>query len=385
MKLIINFSQTLIMVLVPLFISCQNGQIINQSYEEQKTNYLNKKLAVKKDVWELNATDTISSWFFSAKKIGNEQYSALFDSKKNKIKILSISQKKIINEITLPDLRIKGNGFESLFFHNFDSIFVQLTNNILLIDTAGRVKFNILINQSGNSKTRISNIGNGLPLSFDAASNELLMGQYCSKCPFYDKSFFLNNVETSLDLTTKKFKQIPFVYSFKYQNDYYGFASNAQRLIRDSLSIFTFHNDPNIYIFNRRSNTTFTKGGKSQFDTGIKGLSLIHKNDSNKKMNHLTLSPIYLDMYWDPYQKLYYRIFLKEQSEKDKDGAYNTWMDKPVVLMVFDENFDLLNELELEPMLNYRSAFVTPNGFFIGFSNTENLSKLTFKIFKFEK
>jgi Domain of unknown function (DUF4221) len=140
-------------------------------------------------------------------------------------------------------------------------------------------------------------------------------------------------------------------------------------------------------MYNRANGNMLVKGGQSAFHSCINELSLNDKNDTNKKMAHLTLSPLYLDILWDPYRKLYYRIFAKAQPERNSEGSYNSWRSKPRVLMVFDENFDLITEVTLEKNLTFFPIFVSEKGLYINAMREKTLNENTqfFEILKFEK
>ena len=102
-------------------------------------------------------------------------------------------------------------------------------------------------------------------------------------------------------------------------------------------------------------------------------------------MNHLILSPLYFELFWDPYRKLYYRFFSKEQPEKDEKGFYSIFSKKPLVLMVFDENFNVIDELELSSDHTFSFGLVTSKGFWVRKLNTGSVKKMVYEIFKFEK
>lgn len=380
-----NYSLSIIISIL-VFSQCKM-QTMKLPLDEPLTRHATNNLKLVKNTWEFNSIDTIASKSFSAKDIGHTTYISYFDYLSKKLNIISIDECKLIKQIDLNKSLSKENYFESHYFHNFDSIFIQEHKNIKLIDTEGNIKFSIPVNQSEeNSKMTLSNLSYFFPIVYDYSfSKNLLIGQYCSGCRFYEKKYFQQNIETSLNLSTMKFQETQFIYPQKFQETYFGFATFVYRTLKDSARIFTFAADANIYILDRETGTVEIKGGKSKYDTTIKALSLDDKNNSNKKMNHLILSPLYCELLWDPYRKLYYRIFLKEQPEKKADGSYSIWADKPRVLMVFDENFNLIEELELSPDYSHSLALVTSKGLLIKKFNTGSVKKLVYEIFKFEK
>ena len=389
MKSFLRFSVVFFLI-VPFFSKCQTPQT-PLSYEEKKINNsgLEGSLKLEKIEWEINVNDTPVFRHFAVKNIGDETIFVYFNNATKKLNLTSVLQHKLIKEIDVNSIITKDNNLESVYFHNFDSIFLQQMYNINLIDTCPTQAFKVPINQSKNPKMMLNNLGYGLPMIYDSLANQLLLGQYSLRYAFYDKKYFRQNIEATFNLSTQQFDETPFPYSKKYLEAYYGFAISAHRLVKDNYSIFTFQADPNIYVVNRCTGEVSVKAGKSAFHTAIQEMSLKYKNDSNKKMAHLTLSPLYLELFWDKYRKLYYRFFLKEQPDCNPDGTYNAWRNKKKILMVFNEDFTLLKEIELEDYLSHHYAFVAPQGFFIKADNSkqtnQNLKSILFEVLKFEK
>jgi Domain of unknown function (DUF4221) len=386
MKINFRYHTIFILILTSSFTQCQSTKI-EIKYEEGTVVNSEREVLLTKDEWELVSPNPILYSIYSIKNNQKDSYLTLFDEVSQNIYIMSLNQNKIIYQIDFKNKITKDNTLESIYLHNFDSIFIQQSNSISLIDTKGLEKFNIFINQSNRRNMTMSNKSYGLPLYFDTITNKLLIGQYCSSCGFNDKKYFQQNIKVALDLSTKKFKEIPFSFSNKYQQGYYGFANTAYHIMNDSFSIFSFQADPNIYVYNMKNGNLSVKGGQSSFHSSINELSLTDKNDSNKKMAHLTLSPLYLEILWDPYRKLYYRIFAKAQLERNPDGSYNSWRNKPRVLMVFDENFSLVTEIALDKTFIFFPIFVAEKGLYINAMKEKTLNENTqfFKILKFEK
>lgn len=386
MKSVYNNYPFFIIFFFPLFSQGQT-QAPKLPLQEHTNQRIANNLRLKKEIWEFDSPDTIASKSFSAKDVGNTTYITYFDELSKKINILSMNECEMIKQIDIGNSLTKENFFESLYFHNLDTIFVQEHKNIKMIDKDGNLKFSVPVNQSEErSKMTLRNLDYVFPIIYDHSfSKNLLIGQYCSDCRFYEKKYFRQNIETSLNLSTKKFKETPFIYPPKFQQEYFGFATFVYHTINDSLSIFTFMADANIYILNKKTGSVEIKRGKSKYDTSIKSLSIEYKNNRDKKMNHLIQSPLYFGFYWDPYRKLYYRIFLKEQPEKNADGSNSIWMGKPRVLMVFDENFQVIDELELSWDYSHSMALVTSKGFLIKKEDVGSVNKLVFEVFKFER
>ena len=70
-------------------------------------------------------------------------------------------------------------------------------------------------------------------------------------------------------------------------------------------------------------------------------------NQRDKKMAHSTYSAYYEALFYNPYDEHYYRIFHPEMPKYNADGLLNTGFDKGNVLMVFDRNLKLIEEVVL--------------------------------------
>ena len=89
---------------------------------------------------------------------------------------------------------------------------------------------------------------------------------------------------------------------------------------------------------------------KSRYDKGNMRKLIFNEITSDmkdKERSHMITEPNYEALYYNPYNRYYYRVFHPKMALKDKNGSYNTIDDKRAILMVFDRNFRLLDEVEL--------------------------------------
>lgn len=109
----------------------------------------------------------------------------------------------------------------------------------------------------------------------------------------------------------------------------------------------------------------------------------------NKKLSgeELVLKVCQTDLYaaikYDPYRKVYYRFLRKAMPDAT---ATSTIKDKPLLVIVFDENFKYMGETAIGTCndFNWENAFVTAEGLNIEYldKNDRSESFLYFKIFK---
>jgi hypothetical protein len=105
-----------------------------------------------------------------------------------------------------------------------------------------------------------------------------------------------------------------------------------------------------IGIINTQSNKTKTIRIKSRYDTVLIE-KFNYKGDfsdkKNAKFKHGLLAPNYESLFYNPYNGNYYRIFHPKIEEFNAQGLNNTEYDKEAVLMVFDKDLKLLDEVLL--------------------------------------
>jgi hypothetical protein len=175
-------------------------------------------------------------------------------------------------------------------------------------------------------------------------------------------------------------------------SDTYGLHDNQYSLfIGDSIIISDAWNGT-IHVINTLDNSTKTIPAKSIFDT-VPIQKLIYKGASDKKsikFKHGLLSPYYESLFYNPYNGNYYRIFHPKMEEFNAQGLNNTEYDKEAVLMVFDKDLKLLDEVLL-PVKTYRVlklfpikdgvAIALPDSFrYNGYKGTESFTRVYLNI-----
>jgi len=133
-------------------------------------------------------------------------------------------------------------------------------------------------------------------------------------------------------------------------NGQYGLISTQFSLYFGNSIIVSNQCNGEITIINTIENVTKTTTEKSRFDTvAIKKFRrwMYRSNRTSEKFKHGMLAPCYESLFYNPYTKRYYRIFHPEMPEYNSEGLLNTEFDKKCVLMVFDENLKLIDEVLL--------------------------------------
>jgi hypothetical protein len=167
-------------------------------------------------------------------------------------------------------------------------------------------------------------------------------GKYSKKDSGFPNFARLNLEDGSVQL----FGKLP---AYSPYQDYGLHSSQFSLWIGDSIITSNACNGE-IKIINTQSNKTKTMRIKSRYDT-IPIEKFNYKGDfsdkKNAKFKHGLLAPNYESLFYNPYNGNYYRIFHPKMEEFNAEGLNNTEYDKEAVLMVFDKNLKLLDEVLL--------------------------------------
>jgi hypothetical protein len=93
----------------------------------------------------------------------------------------------------------------------------------------------------------------------------------------------------------------------------------------------------------------------------------------------------------DPYRNLIYRIHVKDMVNNNIDHDNNYYYKKPMIITVFDMDFHVLNEIQLEgnTYSNVTSWFVNSDGLFLNaynpYSGQTDFEKLIYHCFQFKR
>jgi len=90
-----------------------------------------------------------------------------------------------------------------------------------------------------------------------------------------------------------------------------------------------------------------------------------HRDDINKRIEHLAVSPLYQKIIFDPFRNVYYRFYLNGQPLQNDDGTFNVYGNKELIVMVLDRSFSTISELNLGEGYLWFYSFVTPRGLYI--------------------
>ncbi len=156
-------------------------------------------------------------------------------------------------------------------------------------------------------------------------------------------------VFAKLNIETKEIDFFGKMPKFSVDNDYGLIGSYLDLFIGDS--IFTsLEISGEIEIINTKLNSVSKKMIKSKYDTvDVKKLKYnnLMEDSKNRKLDHALYSAHYRPLFYNPYNRRFYRIFNPAMNEFDEDGLKNTTSDSKCILMVFNENLEVIDEVLL--------------------------------------
>ncbi|MCO6463918.1 MAG: DUF4221 family protein [Saprospiraceae bacterium] len=355
------------------FFSC----IISCTTQTNKvSSKLNSNRKINLDVSKINIHSTIPT--YSLHDIYNDKkssYLLILDKRTEYIEIINLDNLKTITSKPLSNITNRplfdDNTF-SIEFVNFDSIFILQEYKVLLIDTLKeKTSFNINTDNNNNLNKDLQHLKltnmDFSPIYYDRSNHSLTIESYCVDCYFYEKKFYESPIQIMLLLDSLKIKALPIRYPEVYKKKYFGFNNFVFKAEYEDKMIIGFSAHPSLYVYNKSTQSIDRFEGASSYQTlEIKPLKKKFKHDSNAKLKHLTLSPIYKETFYDEKRKLYYRFFLTGIPEKNSDGTYNAWEDKALILIVFDDQLRKINEYNLgKSIYNSSKSFVGPDGLYL--------------------
>lgn len=120
--------------------------------------------------------------------------------------------------------------------------------------------------------------------------------------------------------------------------------------------IYGFTFESNIYTFDLLSKERKVYGGKSTFSQNIQDFELI------KNTNYRLVGTWFNRMILNPENNLYYRTHWRSQPPLQLDLTPNDALSKPGYVMIFDENFSVVDEIELPNKYWLEDSFMFSEG-----------------------
>jgi hypothetical protein len=343
---------------------------------------------LKVDSMQIPISNNFSHVYFTytTYALEGKDYFIGYNARNPSIDIFNLTDRKPLHQIDLTRDSLfngldkqdqhKGKSVTDICVISFDSILVNLSNKYLLvIDTTLRKKYSVNLKEIAV----FSNL-NGYPISY---SNYLKMLVYDDRIllnqTYYDENWKKKREigVVSFDLQSSKLAPLPIYYS-DYFYDIEGNAGflgtiNTSEYQKDSLLTYNYLYESNIYQYNKKDSTIKCFGAAMSSGKNLVTPFLMKDKDDLKQWEiHNIENSNFFNVMYDKFRKVYYRFSLRNiQYENGK--YFNSILEKPIVLMIFNEDFEVIKEMEMPPYVySANTWFVTKEGLFISPNNLKS-------------
>ena len=292
-------------------------------------------------------------------------------------------------------------GLIAYYIRNQDSIYLfsRMSNEFVIANNKGKFGANISLINNINIKNPAWTYlyPQYFPFTITpilVSKNELVFpGQYGMSIPevLIDTLKFTANISLTNNHVTHTHRYPRALYGNNY-NWARGYFTTVYSDLspRDGEIIYSFPVSHDIYIAKIDAEGYRTVyAGSNEAGT----ISSFNKKSSMRRElpdDELLLKACEMDLYsgikYDKYRKVYYRFLRRALPDANKKSKIT---DKPLAVIVFDENFNYLGETTLGKYKNYycENSFVTEEGLNIEYIDDNDLKEdnLTFKIFSLQK
>lgn len=133
---------------------------------------------------------------------------------------------------------------------------------------------------------------------------------------------------------------------------------------------------PTLYI-ESFSGDASAKFAKSRFDIKpLEGMSYNETIDMNLSIEHLISNTEYLNVFYDDEKNMYFRLVWLPANDSIENPTIS---DKPISLMIMNNELEIIQELKLEGELGWYYSFLTTKGLYIRQFN-ERSTHITYEV-----
>lgn len=371
----LRINNLLYLSIILLLVSCKHS-----NYKEENTKY-GKKIAYNL-IDNIALFDSAFSFRVSLssniKQTQDDFFVCFYSEFDSGIYVYNIDQQKFLQKNNISSLiNIDSFGsIQSIYLHNEDSIFIQQDYKISLL-SENKIKTNWNINHIEDTLNEDCIFPlDANPFYFDWHNKQLVLQHYNCMCYFDSVRFFSSSPIVYLNTLNENITTPNIRYSYLYDDGYYGFKNKIFIRHDDENTYLSYLIDPNIYIVNHKTKTQKIVGGKSKFQkrSAINlGNDMMGRND--KKMEDLRTDFWYHEIIPDTKRRLYYRFFGKEMPLKNEKNKLNKLEEKEYSLMVFNDNFEVIDEIEF-PEKILPILYISNKGIYVVKFNRNNKNKI---------
>lgn len=342
-----------------------------------------------------NGSLVLSEFSFPISDTISDDDFEIFRSKDSLVYLYSVRNKKAyffsentnqeLFQINLSQYSKQGDVYD-IYYHNNDTIFVFQESQIKLINNQGVVikYWDLLIDDS--TKIYYGRFSEHFPLYFNPLTKKIYLERYNSDCTYDHEKCLGSSLECAIDIETDKMDTLSIEYPNIFKKNL-GFLRKVDRAVCSHSHVYSFFGDPNLYSLNLSSGELHCKGGKSRYHhldvLSQKEVTKDTLND-NELMKMFMTYPQYYALYYDDRANLFYRVFYQEIREKKENGLYSEFNEKKEVIMLFDTNLNLIDEVVVPNKGAAAKGIITKHGLTFRAGKVVN-RRINFYAYKYKK
>ena len=295
----------------------------------------------------------------------------------NKLHLFDLKKQKLLKKVEYLTKNPKGVGkIGEAFVHNFDSIFLYMPymSKLMLSDTTGSVLAEWEVDTDKLDNFDGLEIGEeGNHFYYDNRTKSCILYYYSIYDPYEDVRFFKEPFKISYSLTNSKIAFVFGVYPDDFVNEDYFFGDLNEDIIFTAnednyfLSYLGSHLTKRIDPVNNKVIENLYL--KSQFLSP--DFELIKKTyEFQQLLNIYNSAGYYINLIYDKYRKVYYKVVKHKQPLKNAQGKINQKLQSEWSIMVLNEQMEIKGE-SLFPgsKYNFDIIKVIPEGILISRDN----------------
>lgn len=310
---------------------------------------------------------------------GNNYYIAQVSENKQFISLFDIEGVKDTSFITIPD---DVRNFRSFDFDiiSFDSIvfYNEHTKSVIIADATGNINFKTQLDL-GDLETYSADEYVVSPTPFSNRlhyHNNLFVNHY----PVQNvsdkqvrKEYYSKKLMLEIDVMNNKVINYLIAFPKYFQDEEYRVLNPHKVFLRDKqCHVYTFENDPKIYIENMSGIQSVMCKSSYHIDSKEYDEDMFEKIDREYSRKYYTINPAYYSIFYNEVQNVFYRVYCIPMSHKNEDGTINLPGDRDFTVMKLDTNFKIIEEYFFDSKQYGYVMFTPTNDGFLLRKKTEN-------------
>lgn len=298
----------------------------------------------------------------------------------NGIDFYDLNERKKVKRILFPREGKNGLKFaKKLYVHSLDSIYIYSDDEKVLT----------LADYNGNVKKRW-NLPNRTPWMVNLSAPLIIRGRYA----YFSHTMYGDNKQqvgyttmARYNLDTGEQEEYGPFYPDVFSENLYEDFSPGLTFGHDDNIVVRFGSLSDLYIYNMKTDSTRVISMKSRYeDASILPDTVAQSHLELDNDFQLLSIDKYAGVFYSPYDHMYYSIFVDGIPITDETGNKHEYEDRPVSVILFDEQFKKCGEARLAADTYFRNFICSKKGLLIPRSHAKNPendeSKIRFEMFR---